>query len=178
MGNEIWKDIKGYEGLYQVSNFGNVKSLDRVVEHKKLGKYKLQGKLNKKYINYKGYEEVTLYKNNINKRIFVHRLVAIHFIENFNLYKNQINHKDFNKLNNHVNNLEWVDNRENQCYKNINKTSKYIGVSYCKERNKYISVITINKKRYFIGRFNSEQEAKKQYNLFCKKMNIDNKYNI
>ena len=95
---EIWKDIKGYEGLYQVSNFGNVKSLERRVNSCNGGRNKKE-----KYIistdNGNGYKKVGLSKNHKRKNYYVHRLVAEAFIENLNNYK-EVNHKDNNKDNN------------------------------------------------------------------------------
>ena len=98
---EIWKDIKGYEGRYKVSNFGRVKSL--------LGrKEKILKPLNQS----KGYYKVILYKENKGENRCIHRLVAETFISN---PKNKIdvNHKDGNKHNNNVNNLEWNTRSEN-----------------------------------------------------------------
>lgn len=97
---EIFKDIKGYEGLYQISNFGNVKSLKRNI-------------ILKPSSNRKGYLHIILYKNHKSKNSIIHRLVAQAFIPNPE-NKPQVNHIDGNKRNNNVNNLEWVTNSENQ----------------------------------------------------------------
>lgn len=97
MINEIWLPIKGYEGMYEVSNLGNVKSL---LTFKLIG-----GRSPSK----KGYLRV-----NLNNRIwFVHRVVAETFLPRIE-GKDQVNHKDGNKLNNSVDNLEWVSNQENR----------------------------------------------------------------
>ena len=104
---EIWKDIKNYEGHYQVSNLSRVKSLN----YNHTGKEKIL-KLNK---DKDGYLQVTLCKNNIKKVYKVHRLVAQAFIPNPNNLP-QINHKDENKTNNNVDNLEWCDRKYNQNY--------------------------------------------------------------
>ena len=88
---EIWKPIKGYENNYEISNFGNVRN--------KKTKQILTGD-----VNNAGYRRVTLYVP-IKKRFFIHRLVAYHFCEGFN-EEFVVNHKDGNKLNNHINNLE------------------------------------------------------------------------
>lgn len=94
---EIWKDIKGYEGLYQISNMGRVKRLE--------DNFITQG--------YKGeYANFTLKKNGISKCFAIHRLVATHFIPN-PLNKKEVNHIDGNKHNNCVNNLEWNTHQEN-----------------------------------------------------------------
>ena len=105
MQDEVWKDIPGYEGLYQVSNFGEVKSLSRY-HHKK-------ETILKKHKTKDGYYETTLVKNGKYKFIRTHRLVAFAFIPNL-LNKEQINHKDGNKLNNNVENLEWCTLQENK----------------------------------------------------------------
>lgn len=106
MNNEIWKDIKDYEGLYQVSNLGNVKR-------------KKDNYVFKKSKNSSGYRVVTLTKNKIEKSVSVHRLVANAFIPNPK-NKSQINHIDGNKMNNIIDNLEWCTASENMehAYKN------------------------------------------------------------
>ena len=99
--DEIWRDIDGYKGLYQVSNKGRVKSL-----------YNDSERILKPWINNDGYLNVVLYKNTVAQHRLVHRLVAEVFIPN--LYnKPQVNHLDENKLNNCVNNLEWATAKEN-----------------------------------------------------------------
>ena len=108
---EIWKDIPNYENCYQVSNLGNVKSLDKLDT---LGR-RVKGKLMKAKIRKDGYLEVTLRKNNHEKHYLIHRLVAMTFIDNMNNYK-EINHKDENKTNNNVNNLEWCNRSYNINY--------------------------------------------------------------
>lgn len=112
---EIWKDVKDYEGLYQVSNLGNVKSLDRIVETKNRKNYLRKGKVQKKSVNSFGYETVGFTVDSKTKIYRVHRLVALSFIENPE-NKPQINHIDGNKTNNNVNNLEWCTSSENQIH--------------------------------------------------------------
>lgn len=109
---EKWKDIINYEGYYQISNFGNIRSLDRKIRFNKGYSIK-KGKMLKPILNKKGYYKVSLSKKQKEKRFFIHRLVAIHFIEN-PLSKEQVNHKDGNKKNNRADNLEWCTNLENQ----------------------------------------------------------------
>ena len=120
---EIWKDISNFEGLYQVSNLGNVK---RILF--KNGKYEIKkDKIKTKRIDKYGYDTVALCKNGKQKNYLVHRLVALAFIPNL-LNKPQVNHIDGNKQNNNVNNLEWCSNSENQlhAYQN-NLKKKYFG---------------------------------------------------
>lgn len=114
---EVWKDIKGYEGLYQVSNLGRIRNFDKYI-HTKLINNEIvlkKRKIMKQSITWDGYLRVTLTKNKKHKSIKVHRLVAEAFIPNYNEYP-QVNHKDENKLNNCVNNLEWCSNEYNYNY--------------------------------------------------------------
>ena len=101
MKKELWKDIKDYEGHYQVSNWGRIKSI-------KFGKERILKPVTDRH----GYLLVSLWKNNKQKTYKVHRLVAEAFIPNpYNLP--QVNHKDENPLNNNVNNLEWCNSKYN-----------------------------------------------------------------
>lgn len=114
---EIWKDINGYEGYYQVSNFGNIKSLERIIENSgtHTGYYKIKERVLKPRENKKrsGYYELSLKKDGVEKRFKVHRLVACAFIDNPD-NKTEVNHIDGDKSNNHVSNLEWVTGKENK----------------------------------------------------------------
>lgn len=177
---EIWKDIIGFEGYYQVSNMGRVKSLHRVV-HKSNGrimtfKPKILS-INKHYKN--GYYSVFLRVFDNFKRKSLHRAVAECFLEPIE-NKTEINHIDSNKSNNKADNLEWVNRVENQChmYKNTPKTSKYTGVFVSKDtkKRKYLAHIFHNSKRIIIGRFETEEEAYKARKQFELDNNIVNKY--
>lgn len=101
---EIWKEIKNYEGLYQISNYGNVKSFVR----------KNGGEL-KQVADHQGYKSVVLCKDNTKKRFKIHKLVALNFIPNLNNLP-VINHKNENKSNNKRSNLEWCDYSYNNSY--------------------------------------------------------------
>lgn len=103
---EIWRDIKGWEGVYAISNFGRV--------------YSYRNDLYLAQIpNQDGYLRVRLSNNGFRKMEFIHRLVALHFIDNPDK-KPQVNHKDENRQNNRVDNLEWVTAKENNNYGNHN----------------------------------------------------------
>ena len=109
---EVWKDVKGYEGLYQVSNLGNVKSLYGLCGRKYVKREKILKKT-KKRANGNYYREVvTLRKDKKKKEFKVHRLVAEAFLPNLE-NKPMVNHIDGNSFNNNVNNLEWCTAREN-----------------------------------------------------------------
>lgn len=109
---EIWKDIENFS-KYQVSNLGNIKSKDRYTKAKDNEIIHRKEFLLKEFINKKGYKQVTLYDDNGKpKTIRVHKLVALAFIKNKNNLP-QINHKDGNKQNNCVDNLEWISNYDN-----------------------------------------------------------------
>ena len=107
---EIWKDIAGYDGLYQISNFGKIKSRKRLVANR-FGMRECGG-ITIKLSNNKGYSRVCLCKNNKKRGFLVHRLVAIHFIPNVD-NKPCVNHKDGDKQNNYSDNLEWCTHSEN-----------------------------------------------------------------
>ena len=108
---EIWKDVKDYEGYYRISNCGNVKSIKFTNRY---GTFSRNFLLNLNITAY-GYHAVMLCKNRNNKFIGVHRLVAIAFIPNPE-NKPCVNHRDFNRTNNNIENLEWVTHRENIVY--------------------------------------------------------------
>jgi hypothetical protein len=153
---EIWKDISGYEGYYQVSNLGRVKSLN--YNHTK------KEKLLHSTENRDMYLRVGLYKNGKPKIKRVHQLVAESFLNHKICgHKLVVNHKDFNKQNNHVDNLEIVTQRENANKKHINSSSRFVGVSWHKENKKWQVSIWINGKLKYIGSFTSELEASSAY---------------
>lgn len=104
---EEWRDVKEYEGLYQVSNFGRVKSLSRKIKYPNGHIHPYSEKILKEYVTPNGYPSVALGKDGKNTRVSVHRLVANAFIDNPDNLP-QINHKDGNKQNNNIENLEWI----------------------------------------------------------------------
>jgi hypothetical protein len=140
---EIWKDIQEYEGLYQVSNLGNVKSIHNsktiILKPRKIKD---------------GYLMVSLYKHNKPKNCQIHRLVAKHFLNNYD-EKLEVNHIDYNKENNTVDNLEMITRYDN-VYDYFHKNSKtgIVGIDKCK--GKYYRV---RYKSKYIGQFKTMQEA-------------------
>lgn len=111
MGKEVWKDIKNYEGYYQVSNLGNVRSLDRHITHKNGTVKKYYGRILKAAIS-RGYYKVDLVKKGKRKNATIHRLVAESFIPNCE-HLPQINHINGDKLDNRAVNLEWCSTSYN-----------------------------------------------------------------
>lgn len=106
-----WKPIKGYDDIYEVSEYGDIKSLSRLKINKKFTHVTKQIHL-KQGLNKRGYRHVRLCKNKIAKTRLIHQLVGEHFVDNPNS-KPQLNHKDGNKINNHYTNLEYVTVKEN-----------------------------------------------------------------
>lgn len=134
---EVWKDIKikGYE-RYEVSDKGNVRN-------------KKTKRLIKPQIDKGGYIRLTLWKGKIKKKQFVHRLVAITFIANQNEQRTKVNHKDGNKLNNAVSNLEWVTPKENLAHSR-NVLKQHIKSVKCVETGKVFESIIAASQAYKI----------------------------
>ena len=153
--NEIWKDVVGYEGLYQVSNLGNVKSLPRCIEWKGSIRHQPE-RLLKPANNGKGYLRVCLCKNGKEKHCRVHRLVASAFIYNPNNLP-EVNHIDENKTNNCVDNLEWCDHEYNINYGTHNQRIAEAN----KNGKRSIPVDMLNKQGDVIGEFPSTMEAER-----------------
>ena len=110
---EVWKDVKGFEGIYQVSNYGNIRGLEREVRQGKYGNTRtIPGTNINSTDNGNGYRIIFLWKQGKRKRFYVHRLVAEHFVENGGGYA-VVNHKDCDTTNNHADNLEWCSQKDN-----------------------------------------------------------------
>lgn len=112
---EVWRDIKGYEGLYQVSNLGRVKSIGRYIKHWRGGLLFRKEKIMTPRINRYGYHQISLSKEGRFKTFTIHQLVAITFIPNPDNFT-CVNHKDECKTNNVYTNLEWCDHKYNSNY--------------------------------------------------------------
>lgn len=163
---EIWKDIKGYEGLYQVSNLGRVRSL--IFRNNKIIK-KRKNPLIMKFSKRSGYYNVNLRNNKDRKSFQVHRLVAETFIKK-EKNKNIVNHKDFNKLNNNVNNLEWVNQKENihwsiENMKHAKKCKNKLNEQYIRKKGKSYELTL---KKTYIGTYKTLKEALKIKNELIK----------
>jgi hypothetical protein len=160
---EIWKAIPGYEGIYEVNNFGDVKSLSRL----RWNGYKFvktKERILRPGINGAGYYYVNLMYNNVKANYRIHQLVGIVFLNHIpNKYDLVIDHINNNKLDNRVENLQIITHREN-CHKRpINSTSKYVGVHFVKNRNKWRATITVDGKKISLGSFINEEDANLAY---------------
>lgn len=154
---EIWVDINGFEELYQVSDAGRVKSLARTVSHRGFNS-KRQEKILAIRRDGKGYHQYRLYKDGVSHYPKVHRLVGEHFLLNVNNLP-QINHKDRDKENNSVRNLEWCTAQQNTEHSNakhyllLSPTGEKVEVynlrSFCKQHNLVVGNLhkTISKER-------------------------------
>ena len=161
---EIWKDIKGYEGLYQVSNLGRIKSLERKTFGEKYGVHKLKEKILKKGKCGK-YNIVVLRKDKKNKTLYIHRLVAKAFINNPKKYP-EVNHKDGNTINNNVENLEWCNRSYNikHSYNVLNRKVNTKGfIEYREKHKRKVNQYDLNNN--FIKTWNSISDAEKFLNI-------------
>lgn len=148
---EVWKDVCGYEGLYQVSNMGFVKHLATRCG-KGTGNYARKEHLVRQHKNNKGYYVVDLYRKNERKTMLVHRLVALAFVPN-PMLMSVVNHKDETTDNNNADNLEWCSQKYNMNYGTIRQR-------IAKGNGK--PVVQFDKERKIIRRYKSIMDAQRQ----------------
>ena len=151
--NEFWLAIENYNGIYEISSFGRVRSLPRYRSNGK-AKYLQPLKILKPQIDGCGYYQVFLYKNGKSKKYKIHQLVATHFIINKNNYT-VINHIDGNKLNNKIDNLEWCI----YSYNNKHAYKKKLKVPCYKEIQQY------DKNNNFIKLWNGSREIERNLKI-------------
>jgi hypothetical protein len=162
---EIWKDVKGYEGSYQVSNKGNVKSLTRYVKHSRGGTQILKGRILKKRSGKNNkYLSVSLLKNGKNKTFYIHFLVAEAFIGERPENK-VIDHIDNNIENNKVENLRYCTQRENIASRSKISSTGYVGVHFNPPnyKKRFRARIRVNNKMKELGSFDTAKEAGQAY---------------
>ncbi len=160
---EEYRDIKGYEGFYQVSNLGAVKSLARLMVNRNGKEYQIKERILKLG---KGdvYLTVNLYKDGAGKTLSVHTLVATAFLNHTpNRYEGFIvDHIDNDPLNNRVDNLQLITQRHNLS-KDSKGSSEYVGVSWNKQTSKWRASVYIDGSYKFLGGFSNELEASEAY---------------
>ena len=161
---EEWKDIPNYEGYYQASSEGRVRSLERIVngrwgESKRKGRVLIPTKS-------KGYLQVSLSKENKRKIGKVHVLVAMAFLGHVPCgHKIEVDHKDDDKLNNNLYNLQLLVQRVHATKSAALKStsSKYVGVHWHKQSKRWIASITINNRATYLGCYTVEEDAAEAY---------------
>ncbi len=162
LGIETWKDIPTFEGVYQASNLGNVKSKN----------YRLTRKTKTllKHKDSRGRYKLNLCKNNVETKNYISVLVARAFLNHKPCgYKLVVDHIDNNPSNDRLYNLQVITQRQN-CSKDKKGSSKYSGVYWHKPSKKWRSVITINQQKKHLGHFTDEQEAAQAYQNELKKL--------
>lgn len=165
---EMWKDTPGYEGLYQVSDLGRVKSLERYVQNHSGTRYLVPERMKKpsekrERRKEKGYLVVSLYKDNKGTNFYVHRLVADAFVPNPD-GKQTVNHKDGNKHNNKAENLEWSTHAENNdhAYRTGLNDS-----SHRRNNRSSIAVLQYDQNMNLLHKYPSIREAQRQTGVDC-----------
>lgn len=175
---EVWKSVIGYEGLYEVSSLGRVKSLDRKRRSKNNSLSTLKGRVLSQNIDKYGYLYVCLtLPSSKGKNLKIHRIVAIAYIDNPKKLP-EVNHLK-SKLENKPEFLEWITSRGNSRHhflRDNKSSSRFIGVSWDKARKKWRAKFYLNKKFIHLGSFDSEVEASEAYQIYNNQKNINVKY--
>jgi hypothetical protein len=159
---EIWKDIIRYEGLYQVSNHGRVKSLARYAVTP--GARTAIDRILKYTVTHRGYRRLELNKSGKGKKHVIHRLVAIAFLDNPDC-KPEVNHIDGNKENNHLYNLEWSTSEENKSHAFVNGLSNQVGGEkhVCAKLTQ--SQVQEIRLKFASGQYRNQTKVAKTYNV-------------
>lgn len=147
---EKFKPVQGYAGIYEISNLGRVKSLSRIIERKDGNTRVTEDRIILPFLTKCGYHQIVLCKDGVRKKHYIHRLVANAFIENPNKLP-IINHKDENKLNNRVENLEWC--------------SAYYNLRYGKMQAKLVKIDVIDSKGDIVEVVEGIRECERKYNI-------------
>ena len=168
MQNEIWEPVKGYEGFYEASNLGRIKSLPRKVKHKIYGEMTVHGRIMKMRDDCHGYHALDLRGPNKERHnAKVYTLIAGAFLGEKPL-GHIVDHIDGNRRNDYADNLQYITPRENVC-KGLNcdlkkdKASKCRGVSWDEWNNGWVARIKKNGKSIFLGRYSNDAEAGRAY---------------
>ena len=166
---EVFKSVKGFEGFYQVSNTGRIKSLGRKITRSNGASQSFKERIIKTGVGTNGYSCAVLYKAGKGKSVMIHQLVAEAFLNHTPCgFKLVVDHINSVKTDNRIENLQIITNRENTS-KNKKGLSKHTGVTMIKSNNKWIARILINGKREHLGTFTNEEEAAEAYQNALKK---------
>ncbi|MDB0059681.1 NUMOD4 domain-containing protein [bacterium] len=166
---EEWKDIEGYKGKYQVSSYGNVRSLSMMINNKHNTLSLRKGKILKGTPTVYGYLSVSLHRDNKKTTSVIHKLVAIAFLNHKPCgHEEVVDHIDNNKLNNRLDNLQLISHRENCSKDKTGGSSNYTGVQLVKAKNdnckdRFVSSISYKCIERPLGSFNTELEASEAY---------------
>jgi len=168
---EIFRDIKGYEGSYQISNYGSVKSLERKKTWSDGRKRTIQERIRKQYVHKGGYSIITLVLNNKRKTHYTHQLVAKAFLNHNNESRKIIvDHIDNDKRNNKLDNLQIITQRENVSKDKIGGSSEFVGACWHKSSKKWRAAIRNGDKRFYLGNFKTELDAHNAYQTELEKI--------
>lgn len=172
---EIWKDITNFEGYYQISNLGRVRSLDRLIPHTRhTNGLRIKGRIISTNLDKDGYRRCTLRKLHKDFKIYVHIQVAEHFIGERQLGY-EVNHIDHDKGNASLSNLEYITKRENITHgklANGNTKMRYATLA----KGAYQSGVCVGDKKVYLGRFKTEIEANHKAIEYLAANGITNKY--
>lgn len=147
---EKFKPVKGYAGIYEISNLGRVKSISRIIERKDGNTRVTEDRIILPFLTKCGYHQIVLCKDGVRKKHYIHRLVANAFLPNLNNLP-IINHKDENKLNNRVDNLEWC--------------SAYYNTRYGKLQKRLVKINIIDSKGDIVDLVEGIRECERKYSI-------------